>query len=335
MLRIPFKEVQNALKNILISEGFSESKSELISEVHTQSSCDGVFSHGLNRFPRFIEYVRKGLVDPQADPEVFQSSSAIEQWDGKSGSGICNAWKSIQKACEIAELMGIGLIALKNTNHWMRGGTYGWKAVESGKIAICFTNTQPNMPPWGGRESRTGNNPLIMAIPRKNGEHMVLDMSLSQYSFGKMYQYQLEGKKLSFPAGWDQDDNLSNDPQKILQKERALPIGYWKGSALSIMLDTLATVLSFGNSTYKIGKKNYETGVSQVFICLDPARFGSDDQRESMIKEIIENIHNVEPMNPGQKTRYPGENTPKIRRENLEKGVPVNEKIWEEIQALK
>ena len=49
----------------------------------------------------------------------------------------------------------------------MRGGTYGWQAAEAGMIGICFTNTIANMPPWGGIDPRLGNNPLVIAVPRK------------------------------------------------------------------------------------------------------------------------------------------------------------------------
>ena len=61
---------------------------------------------------------------------------------------------------------GVGCVALGNTNHWMRGGTYGWQAAEAGMIGICWTNTMPNLPPWGGVERVIGNNPLVIAVPR-------------------------------------------------------------------------------------------------------------------------------------------------------------------------
>ncbi|MFK8165012.1 MAG: Ldh family oxidoreductase [Lewinella sp.] len=108
----------------------------------------------------------------------------------------------------------MGLVALRNTNHWMRGGYYGWQAANENCISILFTNTQPNMPAWGAKESRIGNNPFVVSIPRKDG-HIVLDMALSQFSFGKINDYKLKGEQLPYAGGWDEKNNLSRDPEKI------------------------------------------------------------------------------------------------------------------------
>lgn len=224
-------------------------------------------------------------------------------------------------------------MALRNSNHWMRGGTYAWQAAESDCIAICFTNTQPNMPPWGGKDSRIGNNPFVVAIPRKEG-HVVLDMAISQFAFGKINEYKISKKKLPFPGGWDLSDKLSTDPEKISKKERGLPIGYWKGSALSMVLDMLVTILSAGDSTYRIGKKDHEYGISQVFICIYPSIFGDENLQEKLMEEIIDYTHHVEPMKPGDQTYYPGERTLQTRVRNLKEGIPVSKEIWERVLDL-
>ena len=83
---------------------------------------------------------------------------------------------------EIASVQGMGCVAIANTNHWMRGGSYGWQAADAGVIGICWTNTLANLPPWGAAEPRVGNNPLVVAVPRADGP-VVLDMAMSQFSF--------------------------------------------------------------------------------------------------------------------------------------------------------
>ena len=236
---------------------------------------------------------------------MIGSFGNMERWDGNLGPGIINATKCINRAIELSKEQGIGLVALRNTNHWMRGGTYGWQAADAGCISILFTNTQPNMPAWGGRDSRIGNNPFIVSIPRKEG-HIVLDMAISQFAFGKIKDYKIRKKKLPYPGGWNIDDELSNDPEEILVNERGLPIGYWKGSALSMILDMLVTILAAGDSTSKIGSKGYETGISQVYICIDPNTFGDGTLQETLLQEIIDYTHDVPPMHPGERTYYPG-----------------------------
>jgi len=332
-MRIPFEEMKEVLYSIMIKYGFTENKAGFIARVYSESTLDGINSHGINRVPLFIEYIKNGSVKVDNEATCIGTFGIIERWDGNLGPGIINATKCMNRAIELAKQNRMGCVALKNTNHWMRGGTYGWQTAEAGCIAICFTNTQPNMPPWGGKDSRIGNNPFIVAVPRKDG-HVVLDMAISQFAFGKINDFRLQKKKLPFPGGWDLNDELSNDPEQILKKQRGLPIGYWKGSAFSIVLDMLATVLSAGDSTYKIGKKQYETGISQVFICISPEQFGDKDLQEKLLQEIIDYTHDVEPMTVQDRTYYPGERTLETRKRNLKEGIPVSEEVWGKVLDL-
>jgi 3-dehydro-L-gulonate 2-dehydrogenase len=283
----------------------------------------------VNRFPRFIRTVKDGIVNKEAEPEQISSFGAVEQWDGRLGSGILNALSMMERALSIADSSGIGCIGLRHTNHWMRGGTYGWLAAEKGKIGICFTNTKPNMVPWGGSEVRIGNNPLVIGIPRKAG-HVVLDMAMSQYSFGRIQEHALRHEMLPFPGGFDDQDNLTRDPGIILRNEKTIPIGFWKGSALSIVLDMLATLISGGDSASGIDGREEEFGLSQVFIAVTPGILPSGEA-DRMLDEIISFTKAV---GNGDEIRYPGEKTLAIRSKNLAEGIPVDKRIWHQIDNL-
>ena len=117
----------------------------------------------------------------------------------------------MNRATEIAGENGLGLVSLNNTTHWMRGGAYGWQAAEKGYIGICWTNTETCMPAWGAKSGAIGNNPFIMAVPRKEG-HVVLDMAMSQYSYGKLQVTRLKNQKLPYAGGFDQHGVLTEDP---------------------------------------------------------------------------------------------------------------------------
>ncbi|SDD60237.1 3-dehydro-L-gulonate 2-dehydrogenase [Pricia antarctica] len=332
-LTIPFDEMQEVLYRLFRKHSFMEEKAKLLAKTHSETTLDGVNSHGINRVPLFIEYVENGVIKVNAEAEKMEAFGSIERWDGNSGPGIINAIKCTDRAVALAKEHGMGLVALRNNNHWMRGGTYGWRAADEGCISILFTNTQPNMPPWGGKDSRLGNNPFIVGIPRAAG-HVVLDMAISQFAFGTINNYKLKGEKLPYSGGWDNQGELSKDPEKILGNQRGLPIGYWKGSALSMVLDMLATLLSAGKSTYKIGQDDYETGVSQVFLCVYPEIFGDNGLQEKLLNEIIDYTHDVEPLEKGGRTYYPGERTLQTRKKNLAEGIPVSAEVWEKVLQL-
>jgi len=333
MLTISSHEMKNVLHTLFKKHGFTDSKALLLAEVHTKNTLYGINSHGINRVPRFLDYVKKGIVKIDAEAEKVAQFGSIERWDGHLGPGVLNAVECTKRAIELAKSSGMGLVALRNTNHWMRGGYYGWQAANAGCIGILFTNTQPNMPAWGAQESRIGNNPFVVSIPREEG-HVVLDMALSQFSFGKIHEYKLKGEQLPFAGGWDEENKLSRDPEKILKKERGLPIGYWKGSAFSIVLDMLATLLSAGNSTYRVGQSEYETAISQVFLCIYPEVFPDKALQQSLINDIIDYTHDVTPMEEGKRTYYPGERSATAREKNTQTGMKVSKEIWQKVLAL-
>lgn len=327
--RVSYDELQSTLAGILRELGFSEDRARLSARLFADASRDGVASHGLNRFPRFVRGIRSGLIDPKAMPTPSSRFGALERWDGHRGPGNLNAYAAMQRAIELGREHGIGCVGLGNTNHWMRGGNYGWQAADAGLIGICWTNTMPNLPPWGSSDPRLGNNPIIIAVPRKAG-HVVLDMAMSQFSYGAIESYRLKKQLLPVPGGFNAEGELTRDPAEIEQSQRALPVGYWKGSGMALMLDMIATMLAGGSATHQIpADSERETALSQVFITIDPSKVGG---AQDIADKIIEDLHKTTASGDAP-VRYPGEQVLKIRRENMERGIPVNAAIWEEVRS--
>lgn len=332
-IRVLSNTMYEEFLRILLKNGFSAERGKECAHIFTVNSLEGVYSHGVNRFPRFISNIIDGYVKPDALPTLIKRSGSLEQWDGNVGPGPLNAAFATERVMELARENGIGMITLANTNHWMRAGAYGWQAARNGYVLICWTNTCPNMPAWGAKDPRLGNNPFVLAVPYKN-EAIVLDFAMSQYSYGKMENYKRDGMKLPYQGGFNKGGDLTSDPGAILEAWRPLPVGYWKGSALSLLLDILATVLSGGLSTHQVKSCESESKLSQVFIAVHLESLSNFPSIESSIDQIISNVKGSDPVDDKTVVRYPGENIPDIRETNLREGIPVNRKIWEKISGL-
>lgn len=334
-MRVTFEEMKAEIKRVMLKAGLSEEKAEICAQTHTESSRDGVYSHGLNRVPRFFDYCQREWVNPKAEIELVKKAGLMENYDGNLGVGITNAKFSAKRAVELAKEHGIGIVALRNTTHWMRGGTYAWDIANEGMIAINWTNTESSMPAWGSKVPSLGNNPLCIGIPREEG-NVVLDMAMSLYSYGKLEVTRLAARKLPFPGGYDKEGNLTTDPKSIEETQRILPTGYWKGSGLSIALDLVASILSNGNCTSVIDDitKGSCGACSQIFVAIDPYVFASEEEVKSILDLTVEQIHSAEPVREGSPARYPGEGTIKTREENMEKGILVDESVWEKVCSL-
>ncbi len=335
-MRIRYEDMVNEFTRVLVKYEFQESQARESAVLFANNSVDGVYSHGVNRFPRVISYIKKGYIDPKAVPTKEEGLGGLERWNGNLGMGNLNAKICMNRAVELAHQYGIGCVAIRNTNHWMRGGAYGWQAADRGCIGICWTNTQPNMPAWGAQDRRIGNNPFIMAIPRSNGEHVVVDCAMAQFSYGKIEECKLKGLQLPVPGGFDSKGEITCDPTEIEKTWRVLPIGYWKGSGMSIALDLIATLLSGGNSVTKVGKleSGDEYGLSQVVMAIEPHHFSTFIQTDALIDQVLEDIKASIPVAENGKIFYPGELEIKTRRDNLQNGIPVEPEIWNTITAF-
>jgi 3-dehydro-L-gulonate 2-dehydrogenase len=334
MLRIPFEDLYVALLRAMLHLGLAEDRAAKCARLFAETTRDGVYTHGLNRFPRFAETVRNGSVDVNAEPAKKAGMGAIERWDGRRGVGNLNAHASMERAIALARQYGIGAVALANTNHWMRGGTYGWQAADQGLFAICWTNTLANLPAWGATTPTLGNNPIVIAIPRPGG-HVVLDMAMSQFSYGSLSAYRKRGELLPVDGGFDTHGNLTKDAAAIEVSQRALPIGYWKGSGLSLVLDMLAAMLSGGHATHEIPLDPLrESGISQIFLAVDPASITNSLEVSRIADGILQSLREAAPVDPGKPVRYPGEQTLQLRDENMRLGVPVAPEVWGQINAM-
>jgi 3-dehydro-L-gulonate 2-dehydrogenase len=337
MLRVLYPDLYAALLRATEHLGLRGERAALCARLFAETTRDGVYTHGLNRFPRFAEMVANGCIDVTAEPTHIAGTAALERWDGHLGPGNVNAHAAMSRAIKLARKHGLGAVALANTNHWMRGGSYGWQAADAGLFAICWTNTLPNLPAWGATTPTLGNNPLVIAIPRpdSDGHHVVLDMAMSQFSYGALAKYSAQQAELPVPGGYDIAGELTRDPAAIEQSKRALAIGYWKGSGLSLVLDMLAAMLSGGLATHQISQDPaHESGVSQIFLAIDPSSFTTRPDLARIADGILESLHTATPIDPANPVRYPGEQTFHLREENLRLGVPVDPEVWAKLQAL-
>jgi len=332
-MKVTYEEMYSEFVRVLKKYGLDEKKAALSAKLFADASLDGVYTHGLNRFPKFIKSVQNSSVCIGNEPVLVSAFGSIERWNGQKGPGNLNAYACMQRSIALAKKYGSGCVALSNTNHWMRPGAYGLMAAEADCIGILWTNTVPNMPPWGGKDAKLGNNPLVVCIPHGDVP-VLLDVAMSMYSYGKLELYQRQGRQLPVDGGFDKDGNATRDPGKILETHQVFPIGYWKGSGLSLVLDLIAAVLSGGNTSCRVGKLPAETELSQVFITYDLAQFPDRKEIDSKIDETLKDLKASMPQNNEQPVRFPGEGLVSVREENRKNGIPVDEGIWASVKAM-
>ena len=301
-------------------------------EIFAGNSLDGVYSHGMNRYQRYLDDMESGLCNAKVtEAERVSGVGGLEVWDADFGVGPLIAQQMASRAIELAKTHGIACVALRNNSHWLRAGRYGLMMADADMMGICMTNTCMNLTAYGAMEPSTGNNPITFAVPRKAGS-LVMDMAVSQYAYGKLEIMAQEGGMLDTPCGYDKEGNLTCDPAKIIESGLMLPMAMWKGSALSIMIDLMTSMLALGRTSLEIGKpSDGEKGMSQMFICMNPAAVVDMDRAEEQMERSIEFLNALQLHGEKGGVHVPGQNLEKTRQRNCEHGIPVTEGTWQKI----
>lgn len=332
-MRVQYDDMVAQFVRVLEKYGITGDDARLSARMFADASRDGVHTHGLNRFPKFIASIKNGSVNVTKRAVRVGEFGSLERWDGQRGPGNLNAWLCMNRAIELAKSNTVGVVALRNTNHWMRPGNYGMLAVEHDCVGILWTNTVPNMPAWGGKDAKLGNNPMVVAVPYQDAP-VVLDVAMSMFSYGKLEKYKREGVLCPVDGGFNTSGNITRDPAEILETHQVLPIGYWKGSGLSLVLDLVAATLAGGTTTRGVGELPTETSISQFFMAVALSQFPDRMELERQIGLSLQDLRTSVPMHEGRPVHYPGQGMKQVREESLEKGVFVDESVWQGVLEL-
>lgn len=330
ILKLSTSHVLTDLARVL-SDYFSDDHAKALANIFLDAELDGVKTHGLTRFPRFISEIKKGYINTNVSAEVVRTFGGWEMWDGHAAPGPLNAVRCTDRVVELAKKHGIACVGLKNTNHWLRPGYYAKQAAGRGCAFIAWSNTMPNMRAHGAQKTSLSNLPITIALPRDaNNEHLVLtDLALSQFSYGKLAEFENRQQNLPIDGGYDSENKLTRNPKVIHEHQSASAIGFWKGSALSIVFDLLATFLSGGRSTLEIGETEGEQNVSQVYIAMALDQLWSEPEYSRRLAELKEQLKKAD-----ANLRVPGDGLLAQRELNSAQTVAVPDGLWEEILSL-
>ena len=78
MRYLSFDEVKSTLGRALGAAGFDPQRAGQLADVFARNTLEGVASHGVNRFPRFLADLERGVIDRDARPETVAALGGME-----------------------------------------------------------------------------------------------------------------------------------------------------------------------------------------------------------------------------------------------------------------
>lgn len=317
------------VKEILKKLGASEEDQELVAEATIDADLKGFTSHGLGRFPQYLISIKAGTINLEDNITIEKETPAMALINGNSGFGQAVSYKAMQIAIKKAKEMGIACVGVHNSNHFGVTGFYSDLALRENCIGLVIANTDPAIAPLGGKKALIGTNPIALGIP--SDTYMTVDMATSVTARGKIIESKRKG--LDLPDGWalDKDGNPTNNPEEALNGS-ILPFGGFKGYALSLLIEVLTGPLvqaGYGNGVSGTASPDKDCTKGDLYIVIDPSKFGDFDEFKANTEDFVSQVRET-----GENVAIPGDLEVKRIAEAEANGIPIDEKLYEQLKEI-
>ncbi|WP_110648855.1 Ldh family oxidoreductase [Salinicola peritrichatus] len=321
--------------------GMSAEDADIVAQTLIVADQKGIHSHGFMRLPVYIQRIKKNMIVPDAQVETVRETESTVVADGHYGAGQVVGYRTMAMAIDKARHHGAGVAVVKNSNHFGIAGHFAQMAADQNMIGVVISNVEPLMPAVGGAEKVIGNNPIAIAAPSSGETPVILDMALSHVPLGKILFTKSQGKDM--PEGWGLDKNgaMTTDPAQVHDGESMLgslfPTGGAKGFGLALMTEVLTGVLSGGEFSKQIASMyamEERQSISHFMLALDIAQFmdiTEFKQRMLLLAGLIKSSARAEGV---EELFLPGEIEQRWAADNLDKGLPMDQGIYDALQAL-
>ena len=338
MKRYDPKAVKGIVGEIAKAAGVPEKEASNFSDSLVDADIYGLSTHGVSRVNIYIRRIQKGLIDPKAEISIEKRRDSVLAVDAGNGLGQVQASKVLDLLIPMAKERGIAAATIRNSQHFGALSYYCNRAARENMIMWAMTNSEPAMSPEGGCEAYFGTNPIAASFPTGKGFDIIrIDMSTSLVARGNIIAAQKEGRAI--PLGWalDVDGNPTTDPEKALMGTVLTMAGH-KGYALALMVEIFTGVLSgatFGSSLGSMYKDmDRKQDVGHFFCLMDIDAFMDVDVFKKRVDVMIDEIKACRKRPNVEEILIPGEIEYRKALENREKGIPMGDQTFRELETL-
>ena len=337
--------LHNFLMDVFMKFGFTKEESDIIQDVLLTSDLYGIESHGMQRMVRYHKGIENGLIDINAKPEIVFETPVSAVIDGHDGMGQLLGHAAMKLAVQKAKASGVGIITVRNSNHFGIAGYYARMACKEGLMGFACTNSEAIMVPTFGRLAMLGSNPIACAFPADPYDFF-FDSSTTVVTRGKLEMYNKSGKLL--PEGWalDKDGHPSTDAPDVLAnivKKNGggiMPLGgsaertgSHKGYGYGMICEIFSSILSLGaTSNYCMtGGKGL---ICHGFMAIDPAVFGDPAAIKEHFSTYLQELRESPKAEGADRIYTHGEKEVAAVKKRMEEGIPVDEGTMAELYEL-
>ena len=326
--------------------GFSDADADTITDVLLTADLYGIESHGMQRMVRYHKGLEKGTIHRDAKPEIVFETPVSAVIDGHSGMGQLVGVYAMQKAIEKAKTSGVGIVTVRESNHYGIAGYYAKMASDAGMIGFSCTNSEAIMVPTFGRKAMLGSNPIAIAMPTEPYPFL-FDSSTTVVTRGKLEIYNKMDKPL--PEGWALDENgaPSQEAPRVLANivgktgGGIVPLGgasettgSHKGYGYGMITEIFSSILSLGVTSSECCTFPDKTGICHGFAAIDLKVFGDADAIRTHFSDFLRELRESPKAEGAERIYTHGEKEVEAERDRRENGIQVNDGTMVELADL-
>jgi hydroxycarboxylate dehydrogenase B len=332
---IPVGRLRSAVSELMLGFGSEAREVELVTDNLLQANLTGHDSHGVGMLPRYANAFLEGGLRPNAHVHTRLDNGTLLALDGRAGFGQVIGQEAMQLGIERTKCHGSCIVALANSHHLCRIGSWAEMAVAEGLVSVHFVNviSRPIVAPWGGSDARFGTNPFTVGIPVPGRDPIVLDMATSVIAQGKARVAHNKGEALAPGQMLDDRGQPTTDPRYgVVEPLGALrAFGEHKGFGLALACELLGGALAGGLAVHGAADAKQRVLNGMLTILLDPGRLCDASVFVSEMQAFLDWVKASPPQVGVDHVRVAGEPEREMCAKRMREGIPVDENTWNEL----
>ena len=335
--RVDPQALRHFCRAALVAAGATAQDAQVVADVLVRTDLRGVHSHGVQQLPIHVRNLRDGGTSSPTRCSIVRETPVTAVVDGNAGMGMVIANEAMSLAVSKARAAGVGVVVVRNSNHFGAAGYYALSAAEAGFIGLATSNASPIMTAAGSRKKVISNAPLAYAVPTGKFP-LALDIAMSATAGFTVRLAAERGD--SIPLGWvvDADGKPTTDPAAYAAGGALAPVGGHKGYGLALLTETLAAALSGAAMTRSVVPWLVETGTptnaGHAFVALDVECFADREDFYARMQQLLGEMAAAEPAAGVERVLVPGQLEHEREQRALAGGLELDAVIWHHLQQV-
>lgn len=329
-MKVLIDDLKDKIYRAFTIAGINNKNSKILTDIFIRATLRGVGHHDIDSVYNRAKSVIDNKINGNPEFRLASSFGALESYDGDNGLGELCTHFVMERSIEIAQKLGIGLVTIRNSNHFLSAAPFNEIANERGFFTIVMSKSPAGLSLPGADKNIIGNNPFGFSAGYKEG-NILFDICCAYSSYGKMQEKVKNNQKV--PAYWgnDTDGKPTTNPADIFKSGLYMPIGEHKGFGLAIMVEILTAIISNGailNQGYS--DTGFKGEYSQTAITINVEKLLGSSEFENRNLQMVQLLKNLYP-----DIYIPGDRSVAVKDEILKRGYfEIDDRILEELNSL-